>query len=63
MYREVIVEGVDVLEEFAFGNAFGVVFDFAKDIGLYMSVMSLQCRALNKSYLFAGLQFHAHIGT
>ena len=39
MDGRIIVEGVDVLEKFALGYAFGVVLDLAKDIGLLVLVM------------------------
>lgn len=53
MYRGVIVEGIDVLEEFAFRDAFRVVLDSANDVGLF-TLASMTTEDLNKGYFFAG---------
>lgn len=58
----VVVELLDLLEEFGFGNGLGVGLDLAVDVGLIWLLAKVSGSGRN-SYLFSSLDFHAHIGT
>lgn len=58
----VVVELLDLLKEFRFGDGLWVGFNLAVDIGL-VSLLARDFQLRGNSCLFSGLHFHAHIGT